>query len=1110
MKTSTRTPSKVNVSELQDQLRYYEKSWHANCVTDDFYLGISESIRKLIEQAPSEPYLLRDWVWINARFRIAHPSTKDTARITWSALNLLTSMMTQLENGDKDVISDIVWLTDRTVEIVLDQLGPQSINRFISPEEQSKIDDLIMKLGESDEEGFEDLEAVAKDTAAMFTTIHHAAYFPSIASKLLGLCHVARESTEAGYWAKAALRYVYTDQDVIDDRQGYVGYLDDIHVIENMYAIVFGEIPWKQLIDHATQTWPFLSRIHCLDDDTTNHLSPLFKAVISCCLDSLLEHKHSRIVVLPEIGPCGFLAATASVMAATEHDKSRPVLEPGTFASFRDGHISRYVEIMPPFILPDGSQFSKIKLRDCERSISSDDLMLLDPVHDTDVSLATSNQFIRWLSAIQADSQTAIRRFHGADSKTSVIYVTNSSNYFSFIETIRPYGRRLDELVSIEYRSRSIPTPHRPGASLTNPSMIVCSNLDVAERILREEKPDIIKPRMMIVDRTVDHVALMGLIERMSKLSPETKTVVFAQINSGTRFLLQNWQNPVWLVQPEDIEPSTKADDPILVSEKGNGPLSHYEYRQKKAQNVKYNTHIVEYAELEDFYEVASKILQRTRVEQDTSLVSFAMNAYAALNYVSMYPPVGTSIEDDRLISVLTNLSQHAKVAGIYDQDVDNLATVSNDLVESLKNKNPKALVLSEIVENYPDCRVVVASRVIAESLSKVTLNLGHNKVKFTSIHELESLYNTESLIVPGWLGRNEMLRLQLSGWSDVQIRLFFDFEYQRHKSLSGNLERTYDFLSKRTKESWTGFSTENPDVGSPPAQVKSKSRQEPDVKLSELEDDSADKGDWVESAIRHQIGSDSTKHSNSAEINGRLVFFSDGQHYGVFAENANLVCLNEVIGEGQGLSQLSELEAEQLLWKGTNQLEIGDVLAFPNDHTLGDVIDGLADAIIGDEGTTRYKSGRWRDAVKELYTKNNWNLSDTKNELYRCGVERSISTLTSWLFGSRTVAPRNPSVTIPKILECAGYDESSTLAREILKNVNAIYTARKKAGHVLVSQLSTATLSVLGDGAVVEINGKEVHYKVLSISSIDDTAKYHASYLGVHSISEGLPEVKR
>ena len=764
MNTSSLAKTNGNAASLQNSIEQFERSWSSECVTSDFYLSISTSIRILSQHAISEPYLLRDWVWINAQLRITHPSDEESARTSWAAIKLFIAMVHQLKDGDQNIISDICWLTDRTVETLLDHLGPQAINRFISPEEQRRIDDLIIELAELDKEDLAELEVSAKEIAKAFSTIHHTAYFPSISTKLLGLCHAAHESSEAGYWAKAALRYVHQEQDVIADNQGYVGFLDDIHVIESMYGFVFGELPWKRLIDYASEKWTFLTRAYWLDENTKNQLTPLLKAAISCCLNSSLEDNQSRIIILPEIGPCGFLSAAACIIDDSGNEAGIVTLKPGTLASFREGHIPRYVMMDFPYKFPDGTSLPKIKLKDCVRSISSEFATLLEPVHDTKASLATSKQLDKWLSSIKADSQTAIRRFHRTESKTSVIYVTDRSNFFNFLEEIRPYGRRLDELVAVEYRSRNNKTSLGSGAYVTAPAMIVCSSLDVAESIVRDEGDNSCVPRYMIIDRTVDHCSLAGLVERIKQYSSRIKVVIFSQVDTGARFNLKNWDESVWLIKPEDIEPPPEAEDLNPASYIWKGPLASYVNRQIMAPKVKFKSHFVEFPELDNFYEIAQKIKQRARDEQEMFLWEFAMNTEVVLRHISTHPPVGNSISDNRLKTVLTNLSQHAMAAGMYDQDIDSLASSSNELIEVIKKKNPKAQVLYDLIGDLKDCHIVVSSRSVAEVLTKTHFDVRSTKVNFISVHDLELLGEANLLIVTGWLGKKRNVTVAIGG----------------------------------------------------------------------------------------------------------------------------------------------------------------------------------------------------------------------------------------------------------------------------------------------------------------------------------------------------------
>lgn len=1114
MKTATKTDYRINVTKLQGALEQWDTSWSPECDTTEFYLSTSRAIRLLTQYAVSEPYLLRDWVWINAQFRIAHPSNEEAARTSWSAIGLFATLVQQLESGNQDALIDICWLTDRTVEVLLGMLGARAINKFISPEEQKRIDDLIVELAEAEGADLGRLKSFAEGVATELSEIHHAAYFPSIANKLLRLCQVAHESSEAGYWAKAALRYVCLEDDVINDNQGYVGFLDDIHVIENMYGFVFGELPWKRLIDHAAEKWPFITRVYWLDENSKNHLTLLLKAVVSCCLDSSLEQNQTRNIVLPDVGPCGFLSAAACVLKEVGAEKKSTIPTPGTLAAFRDGHTLRYVMMAEPYRAPDGSELPMVRLKGDDNKtvhIPSEKALLLEPANSKEVTFATRKQLERWLLTVEEDSQTAVHKFHAADTQTSVLYVTTRSDFFAYLEAICPYGRRLDELITIEYRSRANRSALGSEASVVDPTMIVCSSLDVAESILRDRVEGSPKPQYMVVDRTVDHVALEALKERCRQYISDMKVIVISQVDTRAGSYPDSKDESVWFIQPEAIDPISTETNPISFTDIGIGPLAKYVKRQNRASDVRLITHFVEFAELDEFYQIAQKIKLRA-FDEDSTLLPFAMSAETVLKHISTYPPMGSSISDEHMVHGLESLAQHAAAMGMYDQDINNLASASDKLLKAVKEKNPKAQALYEIIKVYKTCHIAVASRSVAEAFSNRELNLANIKIELIPVHDLQSLENVELLLVPGWLGRKEMLHLRLGGWSGVQIHMLYEFECQRSSKQARKLERTFVTLDKKTQESWKLFSKKNPEAGSPPTALRDIKTPESNLSVDEYEDEdeSSESDDWLESAVREHMSSSSVGQGMQTQVLGRLMFFNDGQHYALFADNAKLVCLNEILGGALNTTELSESDAEKLLWKSTKCLEPGDVLAFPDDPALGDVVDELADAIVDDDGATRKQSSLWRNALRQIYKANNYDLDKMQNELSCHGIDRTRVTLESWLFSTKTVAPQNPSQTIPSILLCAGIDNSKELADNILKHVNTVYKARRKAGHFLVAQLSSASLSGLGDRAFIEINGRKIRYKVLSISTIDEPARFDASLLGVHSIYDGFWEARR
>src|SRR5690606_39271693 len=146
-----------------------------------------------------------------------------------------------------------------------------------------------------------------------------------------------------------ALRYLHLEQDVVDDRQGYLGYLDDIQVIEDVYELAHGTRSWKPLVQDAVVRWPMLARVHWTDGKTTNHLPPFLKATAACALQAALDNCPERFIVIPEIGPLGFISAALCALGGLCTESRSNLPRPGTVVAFRRGHSIRFVVMKEPY-----------------------------------------------------------------------------------------------------------------------------------------------------------------------------------------------------------------------------------------------------------------------------------------------------------------------------------------------------------------------------------------------------------------------------------------------------------------------------------------------------------------------------------------------------------------------------------------------------------------------------------------------------------------------------------------------------------------------------------------------------------------------------------------
>lgn len=1099
-------PGEDEREALQEQLEDAAQSWNSQCVTSDFPLRISEGIADLARLVHSDPYLIRDWVWVAARLRIAHPHDQPTARSAWGGLIVFLGFMNQIRAGKQELLPSLRWISDRVVEDLIESVGPQAINQFVSPKEQERIDDLLLKLTETTEPDRQTLVDEAERVAHAIDCIHHTSYFPASSAKLRSLALFVHEESEAGRWARAALRYVQLEQDVIEDNQGYLGYLDDIQVIDDAYEFVHGNLAWKRLLNQACSRWPMLSRIHWQDGGITNHLQPFLKTAAACVLESVFDTERLRVIVIPETGPVGFVSAALCALVDLRAEAEPKLPAPGTIVTFREGHLSRYGLMHEPYDAGNGVMLPMLELRDgVRRAVPAQFAALLEHASDHNPRLATSHQMDRWMQLVEAEKLTPVWRYRRKGVRPSVLYVTDRSNFFDAMEHIRPFGRKLEQLIPVAYHTRGAQTTIGAGAATVIPALVVCNDLATAEVTLRSAASQEHLPRYIIIDRRVDPDSLHSFAYHCRRFDADIRVVIFTPPDGGPTITQSDHETNIWMLRYEEVNPF--PDQPVTFSPRstGGGMLASFNRRQAAAPKVEFRTIRVPLEELDQFAELADNLCRRARHDQDSELEGVAIAAEIALRKISGQSPAEPALLNGDVGRILDRVSELASINGLYDEQIAAIAEKAARLKSALGSGNPKSRNLFSLGERYPDACVVVPSRAQADELNANYAGNTDSKLLFVASHDLERLTGRTVVIVPSWLGTQNMRRLQLGGWAPLQIRMLFSYEIARVERLNSRLSREFKRLARKTRRSWRRLSEQDPSVGKPPRAQEMLDERAPDIDqegepIPDAQNNKNDGAytDWVEAAIRRRIaGSERTPATNG--LIARLVFFDDGLHYGVFAREASVICLNEIIGGASSAQQISEQEAEKLLWKKVNTLSPGDILAFPDDIAYNDVIDNLAEALIGDNGQTRQLAGLWRRAIHHIAYRCGWHMERVQRQLAEVGVEREVSTLNSWLYSSRTVAPQNPATTVPAILSCAAMHDLGSRQEEILAAVDSVYSARRKAGHLLVAQLSSASISASSETVVVPVNDTYVRYRVLTVETVDGAARFDSSELGLH-----------
>lgn len=155
----------------------------------------------------------------------------------------------------------------------------------------------------------------------------------SLLTRVLGDPSRSREHRQI---ACAALYYVATENDVIPDSLGLLGFLDDFFIADLAVRLIDdGRAPWMDLIDALVAAWPFLNMTSFGDGQKGSPVSEFLMVNFALTCPALRGPAITGLthLVLPRTGPLplllGFFASLGELVAARERQGNQISFEVG-------------------------------------------------------------------------------------------------------------------------------------------------------------------------------------------------------------------------------------------------------------------------------------------------------------------------------------------------------------------------------------------------------------------------------------------------------------------------------------------------------------------------------------------------------------------------------------------------------------------------------------------------------------------------------------------------------------------------------------------------------------------------------------------------------------
>lgn len=1091
-------PDSATTAEIRSQLRDFESE--AELVSHDIP-ELLRSFSRVIHFAASNnlvpSYVLRDWVWIGSQIRIHQKEGGDVRTVVGRFVLYVAAQIGPEEDGGNIDLPSIRWVTAFTISVLLDDLSIEGPRAFMSADERRRAEDFWLSLYENDNIEISQLAEEVESYLKKFEDVASECYLPDLSNRVRELLRIANGSEEQSLWAAAALAYLVVEKDIVPDNLGYFGLVDDIFVLNQAFAMCCHQAPWLFLLDSFVAEWTDLGNLVIGDDGDFSPLPQYVQAVVGSALFGLEHGPATTCLTIPQTGlvaPCS--AFFAALAAARKRQIAEPLSEElhdgddVILASANRKVRARYRGTTEH----EGETFHMVELAQGRRAVRDEYLDAMHQVLTPHRTLSTSNEFQKWQDEFSPVliEQLLRSKLRLDDLVPEVLLVTSKKKLERWLQTFRPLGKRVSELLGVRYFMRSGLWEDLRGSIGTMPLLVACNDAYTAAELLRsdDEEEGCRFLKWVIVD-----VAGFGgdLSELMLTLgdNESIKCVFVAGLeNAEVCQGLHAKGAEQLLVSPDDVGVMGPRVEAVLPTSATSTYMEQIRIQRVKRSNViEIDGEIVQ-----DLYE-STLAIQKTATEQGNS--AFEILAYTLRQLIRkltrIYYPLDEDEERD-LNAIINSSMSIANAVKAYDAGIPGLVNTLERLNGEPQILRRKYIRIVEAQREFglKNATLFCESKAQYDRLAPVSKDLfGLGRESLVTLQDLRERSPSDCLLIPGWFDKRQMRELRASGFAESYWLFLYPFEHEWEKTSSKAQRRWVNRLTEATSKFGKRFERKYKNFASAERWPEPKPVVTPEREASE------EVADWPRSEVVAALSQERAKASGRVEtVSARMILFDDPEYFALLSPGGRAICLPEVLQASGATVDSPQQSAESILSRPISEIRTGTVLAFPI-SSEGDLLDSLADEILQDSPGVRRLAGVWRVSLREYMAGHGvdpWSLTKKLREI---GVERHVATVKHWLYTDETIAPRAWRKELPLIGQLTGNVELKNRFSLVSDAINRIYQARRDAADQLVDQLRTGKVDFEHGILTASIGEKSIEYRVLRVARIESKTEVAAELVG-------------
>lgn len=1057
----------------------------------------SEWVKSLTPRYGFEFAIARD-VAALSRYLLDRKNESDISEIARGGL----AYVFEASNLDSDKFSsfgmlDEAFVASYAVHEIRTRLGePASYTPpRLTETEQDQAESLFLKFVDSPVQDDNQLIANAHRVGESLGNFARSGLFRRLQKNIDFLANVLQDkgrTAEQQSFARAALAYLVSEEDAIDDRLGIVGYLDDSFVAQLAVDLIEpNREPWLELLDATVAAWPFLNNLLLDNGSCVRPLSEymIINSALACADVRSGSDLTSTLLIVPDSGPTPFLLGVLATIGLIQNAGRADINE----ESFRIGqrvlvdHCA--VAEFAGFDTINGRRMFKLRQYRKERGqrLASvrywpiSDLPRLLPADKSHTTRGKLTQDLTRSDAMLPGLEYLFLDNKGADLSSvtkRVVLVTPVATAHDLAKNLSLHGIPLKDVIPMgqlliddsvrDTTKRMKPRPWSSKFGRQEPLLMVIPDVDTACEYAEEHKDKI---ELVIIDYKGRNANKSASLQRLRHfriptlvVSPERSAEKLSPDEENTQVLEWTEDDFASLLWPPDL------------NENESSPVVRLERRLQTRSRTKPNIHTIAFEPAEQVFRAVRHLhsLARARGEERLNeldeIISFSYRLMSRLlrTAVVLSDSIPSASEIDTSLRELLVIRDRSRFLSENERSaIEDVERLLRRLFEKLKTENPKAEAITTLLGERPGLALLCPDKRLCDDLENAYPD---SRVFFSYPEEQSDL---PGVIIPGWFRKERMAALLVPPIAqplhivlyDIENKWYTAFDRERRAARAARAARGGRSKLFPNVDRWRERHVTPPPLAEPIL----------DTSLQELDAIQKD----VSIGYRQRIYQSARSNDAEGEVPARLVLF-DGDTYAFLTESFKANVVTHLLDDGVDDPD----EKPGVKQKTVSQLFPGEALLFQRGSDR-DVIRSTADKIL--PAGRRDTSALWRKTLLEFAEREQLSAEQLHARLRGGGCPLKLQTIKFWLENDDIIAPQEYKRDVEIIAKVTKDQDLEKQMDQVLAAISEVRSAHLRAAHLLAKKVLAQAVNILrAEGESTSMIEVEDNVVIVRVAEID------------------------